>query len=68
MTSSMQAASRNASLATQHSTITNLSIGALVGVISNEEFSKGGRNFKFSPNAWISFRPIAPRFEFETAR
>ena len=63
MAGTMQIAARNTSLANQHSTISNLSIGALVGVISNEEFSKRGRTFKLSTNAWLSFRPLAPRFE-----
>ena len=61
MAGTMQVAARNTSLANQHSTITNLSVGALVGVISNEEFAKRGRTLKFSTNAWLSFRPLAPR-------
>lgn len=60
MAISVQTAARQTALAASHSTITNLSVGAAVGVRNNEEFSRGGRTNKFSTNAWLSFRPIAP--------
>lgn len=50
-------ATRNQASKSLSTQVKNLGIGALVGVINNEEFSRGGRNLKFSKNAWVSYRP-----------